>query len=68
MALDEGTGGQVLDKGAIDPWGSGEVKASQGLLLITAREFELASQALLAASLQLVIQQQGQEIGGTELA
>jgi len=68
VALDEGTTGQILDKGPIDPRRSGEIKAGQGFEFITAGEFEPASQTLLTAAFQFVIEQQGQKLGRTELA
>ena len=38
MALDEDTGGQVLDQGAIDPRGSREVEMSQGFVAVASGE------------------------------
>ena len=63
MTLDEGAGGQVLDKAAVNAGGGGKIKAGQGFLFITTGELELAGQALLAAAFQFIVQQQGQEIG-----
>jgi len=68
VAIDEGTTGQVLDEGPVHAGSGGKVKAGQGFVLITTGQFEPAGQALLAAALQFVIEQQGQEFGRTELA
>jgi hypothetical protein len=37
MALDKQAGSQILNKGTVNPWGSQEIKMSQGLVAVTAR-------------------------------
>ena len=66
MAGDEGAGGQILNEGAIEGGGGGEIEGGQGFVFITAGEFEVLAQALPAASFQFIVQEQGQEFGGTE--
>ncbi len=68
MAGDESTGSQVLDQGAVDSGSSQEIKGCQGFETVTARERQTVNQVLLAASLQFIIEQQGQEFKRAELA
>jgi hypothetical protein len=68
VARDKGASRQVLDKGTIDAWCRREVKVSQGLVAVTAGLRQATSQASLATTFQFIIQEQGQKLGGTELA
>lgn len=67
VAGDKGAGSQILNEGAIDAWGSGEVKVSQRLEAIAAGLGQAHGQAPLVAPFQFIIEQQGQELDRAEL-
>jgi hypothetical protein len=57
-----------LDEGAIDTRGGIEVKVSQGLAVVTSGLSQPTVQASLVAAFEFIIQEQGQELGGSELS
>lgn len=68
VARDESAGDQFLDQGAVDPRGGREVKVGQTLLAVTPGLGKAHCQAGLAAALQLVVEEEGQEFNGRQLS
>ena len=64
---DEAPGGQVLDKGAVDAGVEGEVELFQGLVGTEVGPAEPSVEFLLFAPGDLVLDQEGQEVGVGEL-
>src|SRR4030042_5285379 len=67
MALDESAGSQVDDEGAIHPWSGRKVEMRQGLGRVAAGSGQAVSQAVLLAAFQLIIQQKGKKLHGSQL-
>ena len=68
MTSHEGARGEVLDEGAIDTRGGVEVEVGQGLAVVASGLIQTTGQTSLVAAFEFIIQEQGQELGGSELS
>src|SRR4030042_3525256 len=67
MALDESAGSQVDDEGAVHPRSGRKVEMRQGLGRVAAGSGQAVSQAVLLTAFQLIIQQKGKKLHGSQL-